>query len=99
MPEYEIDCVEQDKYLDEDRRIQSIGGPDNGFGQRWHVSLNEAIAGMEDRTKNWSFFVMQNGYKVRVDRYTSINGREYLKTDPDETKFNNLLYLSNCSSK
>lgn len=98
MAAYQIDCVIKDDGTDDDMRIRYIGGFDRN-GNRWRLSVDEAIARLKNPTLDLQFYVVWDHAKVRVDYYPKHprpNERQYLRTDPDETEFNNLLYLRDC---
>ena len=83
-----ITCIHK---IDRDNpyeRIQSIGGLD------WHMSLSQAIRGIE--SKKFVFYVFQNGKEVEVIPATSPSGNRYLRTVADSQESNNLLSLPEC---
>lgn len=94
MAAYQIDCINKDDRRNIYERILAVGGPENGSGQRWHVSLDDAIDGMKN--KGWTFYVVRGGVRVEVERAEGPSGKEYLRTKPDSTGANNLLSLPEC---
>ncbi|MET4699274.1 hypothetical protein ABIE65_002304 [Constrictibacter sp. MBR-5] len=90
---HEITCIVPDG-ADRDRRIDRIGGASGGTGGGgWRLSLDEAIAGIENNT--WEFWTRGGGKPVEVIVATH-NGRKYLKTEADGAEPNNLLSLPTC---
>ena len=90
---HEITCIVPDG-ADQDRRIDSVGGSGGAkSGGPWNLTLDKAIAGIEDGT--WSFWTQGGGKAVNVI-IASRNGRKYLKTENDGKEPNNLLSLPHC---
>lgn len=81
----QITCIVPDSN-DPDARIDSVGGPG------WTKLEDTVIAEIEADAK----------YVVEVDAalvdvvVRELEGRKYLRTDPDETTANNLLSLPEC---
>ncbi|MDR6634206.1 hypothetical protein J2X72_003006 [Phyllobacterium sp. 1468] len=74
---------------DADRRLQGLGGVD------WYDTIDNLIAGIESRSYGlWT--VDQKGNSVWVVVAKRLNGRKYLKTEPDGIEPNNLLALPRC---
>lgn len=93
MAAYEINCINKNDRYSIYERITHVGGPNNGSGSKWKVTVPDAIDGM--RTKGWTFYVMQSGRKVNVIIAEGPNG-PYLKTEADSINQNNLLSLPEC---
>ncbi len=91
---HQVTCIVPDG-SDADRRIDSIGGSTGAkeTGGAWKLSLDKAIAGIENGT--WAFYTMVNGQRADVI-VASRNGRKYLKTTADGEEPNNLLSLPEC---
>lgn len=89
----EILCINKTDRFNAYERIRSIGGK-NPNGERWRLSLNDAIEGLENG--KWSFFVSSAGRTVSVVVATSHTGNKYLKTIADGDQPDNLLSLPEC---
>ena len=76
----------------EHEKFQYIGGIYNG--QQWSKSQEQGIREIESYQN--TFFVSVNGQTVEVVVQKSAQGHKYLRTHPDKTKENNLLYLPTC---
>lgn len=87
----QVQCINKSDRLSAHERIRNIGGVHNGT--RWKLSLEDAIAGIEDG--RWRFFSSVQGKSVWVV-IASLNGRKYLKTENDGEQPNNLLALPEC---
>jgi hypothetical protein len=88
---HRVSCIKPDG-ADPDNRIDGIGGL-NADNSRWYLPEDRAIAGM--KAGDWQFYVVVNGQQVEVI-IASHGGREYLKTEADGYKPNNLLSLPTC---
>lgn len=93
MPDrYEVTCINKLDRENPHERITHIGGT---YPNRvsWKLTEEEAIASIESGFS--SYYVKQGGKEVEVV-IDERNGRKYLRTDPDDTKENNLLSLEDC---
>lgn len=87
-----VKCVKKTNRTDPHERIHSIGGI-NPNGERWYLTLIQAIAGIE--AGKWKFYTSVAGKSVWVVIATH-NGNKYLKTEADSIHTNNLLSLPEC---
>jgi hypothetical protein len=71
--------------------IEGIGGITNG--QRWYLTEDQAIADIKNGS--FTFHVKKGERDVQVIIGTR-EGREYLKTEEDDTRRDNLLSLPEC---
>jgi len=89
-----INCINKDDRNNPYEAITHIGGinPDKTF---WKLTLKEAIASIKNG--KYSFYVENPiGDKVNVVIAISPYGNEYLKTESDGDRPNNLLSLLEC---
>jgi len=89
----QIRCINKSERYNPHERIKAIGGI-NSDGNRWRLSQDEAIEGIE--IGKYNFFVSINGRRVDVAIATSRYGNKYLKTRADQGTENNLLSLPEC---
>jgi hypothetical protein len=73
--------------------MSHIGGMNAGT-ERWKLTTDQAIAGIESGT--YSFYVAVNGREADVVVAVSAAGHKYLKTTADSTTADNLLSLPEC---
>lgn len=90
--EHQIMCINKSDRPNTHERIKFVGGISGG--QRWKLSQEDAIAGIENG--KWQFFVQVQGRKARVIVAKSQYGHKYLKTENDGEQPNNLLSLPEC---
>lgn len=91
MTRYNVTCYIPDN-IDEDRRIQGVGGPDYGG---WYMSVDEVIARIAKNDEFWTKdHRTQKQVKIIV---TARNGRLYIKTETDYIFPDNILQLQICT--
>jgi hypothetical protein len=88
-----VECINKYPRQDPHRHITHIGGTNPG-GDRWKLTEEEAIAGM--REGKWDFYVHVGTHTVRVIIARAQSGRDYLKTEADGYRPDNLLSLPEC---
>lgn len=88
----QISCINKNPRIDPHERIRNVGGL-NSDSTRWRLTLDEAIAGIEQG--KWAFWTMGGGKRADVIIATH-NGRKYLKTTADGIQPDNLLKLPEC---
>lgn len=89
----QITCITKTDRNNPHERIARVGGV-NPDGQRWSLSLDEAIRA--DERGDYKFYASVNGVSVWVDVVVSAAGNKYLKTRGDGQHENNLLSLPEC---
>jgi hypothetical protein len=66
----------------------------NPDGRRWKYTEEEAI--QKIRVDKWGFYVSVGGHTVDVSIARAPSGRDYLRTNADHYKPDNLLALPEC---
>ena len=90
----QVTCINKPVRYDPHRHITHIGGT-NADGKKWRLTEEEAIAGI--RRGDWNFYVHAGGRSVWVVIERGPSGREYLKTENDGYRPDNLLSLPECA--
>lgn len=89
----QIRCINKSDRPNPHERILNIGGV-NPDGQRWKLTQQQAIDGIEQR--RWRFYVSAGGSTVWVVVAVSRYGNKYIKTTADGEQPDNLLSLPEC---
>jgi hypothetical protein len=91
---HQVTCIrKRGNHYNPHERIEGIGGPDSTNGNRYYITEEQAIAGIENGT--WKFYTYDG--RLRAEVIVAIrNGRKYLKTTADGEAPNNLLALPEC---
>lgn len=85
-----ISCVKLTHRKPRPTTVARIGGW-NPDASRWQLSLDDAIAGIEQG--KWSFYTLVNGQRVGVVIGTEADGTKILKGETDGDQPNALLTL------
>ncbi len=88
-----VECINKYPRQDPHRHITHIGGT-NPDGSRWKLTEESAIEGI--RADKWDFYVHAGNRTVRVIIARSAAGHDYLKTEADGYRPDNLLSLPEC---
>ena len=96
MPVYlQVTCINKPDRTNPYARIQALGGVD-GNGIPWYMTEDQAIATIESGQNALYTNVNGQSANVVVMQPKSLLGNKYLRTNPDTTPEDNLLYLEEC---
>jgi hypothetical protein len=88
----QIQCIRKPDRTNPHKHITHVGGVH--AGQRWLLSEDQAIAGIDEG--KWNFYVSAGGRTVGVIVERSAQGHRFLKTVADGYRPDNLLSLPEC---
>lgn len=88
-----ISCITKSDRPNIHERILQIGGQ-NPNGTPWRLSLQQAVAGIQNGS--WDFYVSVNGRTADAIVAVGPSGQNYLRTTADSQTQNNLLSLPEC---
>jgi hypothetical protein len=86
-------CINKSDRMNPHERITHIGGI-NDRGERWRITQQDAIEGIE--SGRWQFHVRVAVRDVPVVVAVSQYGNKYIKTEADGFQPDNLLSLPDC---
>ena len=92
MVSNQVTCITKPHPHSSREHITHVGGI-NSQGAFWYYTRQQ-VADMID-SGNYRFHVRVGLYDVPVRTYT-LRGVKYIRTEPDETTRDNLLYLDQC---
>ena len=87
-----VSCINKTDRQNPHERIRNIGGVRTD-GVAWKLSEDQAIADI--KAKKYEFFVHEGGRSANIV-IAKHEGREYLKTENDGVRPDNLLSLPEC---
>ena len=91
--QFEILYVEKEERFNPHEAIKRVGGKDS-YSMTWAATRDQVIVAIE--SGRYEFFVSSgNYYSIKARVIVAVNqfGHKYIKTEPDNTKQDNLLSL------
>ena len=73
--------------------IQRLGGIRDDNGKEWFCTRQECVDHIKNKVE---FYVNVSGHRVYLIVQRSASGLEYVRTDPDRDRADNLLNLPEC---
>ena len=92
----QVSCIrKRGDHYNPHERIEGLGGIHGG--KNWYMLEDDIITELNksNPARRWNFFTNVNGKSAWVV-VAQHNGRDYLKTEPDQYPANNLLHLPEC---
>ena len=91
MTTYRVDCINKPNRLDPTSRISNLGGT---YPYYWKKTEDDVIHGIQYMG---DVYFTNVGEKVAILEVVQGPHRKYLRTAPDNSIVDNLLYLPECS--
>ena len=88
-----VTCIRKPNRDSSSEAIQRLGGT-KADGTRWGCTRQECVDYI--KSGNYQFYVQVGNHKVYLIVQKSASGIEYVRTDPDNDKADNLLSLPEC---
>lgn len=88
-----VTCINKPDRNSKYDAIQRLGGTRDDNGNRWSCTRQECVDYIKKGTR---FYVNVSGHRVYLIVQKSASGLEYVRTDPDQDKRDNLLSLPEC---
>lgn len=88
-----VTCIKKPDRHSTSEAIQRLGGI-NADGTRWGCTRQECVDYI--KSGKYQFYVQVGNHKVYLIVQKSASGLEYVRTDPDHDKSDNLLSLPEC---
>ena len=89
-----VTCISRPNSTSSYEAIVRLGGVSDDNGARWSISRQKCVDLIKEGTK---FYVEVSNHKVYLIWQKSSSGLEYVRTDPDHDKADNLLSLPECT--
>lgn len=88
-----VTCINKPDRNSKHDAIQRLGGTRDDNGARWNITRQECVDHIK---KGAQFYVNVSGHNVYLIVQKSASGLEYVRTDPDQDRADNLLSLPEC---